>query len=212
MSIKNTIKYTPHHLALVMALMFSTFTHSAVIQLTDPSGMILSNNFESTINNADITFDSTVKIVSADSWTGHVTPSGGQGILEFLVNAPLVGSLSSAKDSIGFWFGNDDFGLVFDAVLEVFDGAGLIGSVAVSSNGNDFADQFIGLKSDMAFDSFHFYYERPQANQLAVYIDDVYLGVNNPMTSASVVTLPTPGSLALLSFGLITLGISRRKA
>jgi len=40
---------------------------------------------------------------------------------------------------------------VFDAILQVFDlSDALHGTLAVTSNANDFADQFLGLRSDTA--------------------------------------------------------------
>lgn len=180
-------------------------SNAAVItQLSDSTGLTLSNNFETTLNNADVTFSSGVLSGPASTWTASGTPSGTQGLVYYWTGSSLVGTLSSAKTSVGFWFGNDDFGYAFDAVLQVYSGASLLGSVSVAANKNDKADQFIGLSSDTAFDSFQVFYQRPQAHELAVYIDDLYLG------GGATSSVPESSSLALLALGLLGLGLRRK--
>jgi len=187
---------------LTSALISGNAVSAVITQLAAPGALTLSNNFETSKNNADVTFNSTATIMTAAQATSNVTPSGDKGLVDSVGNAPLIGTLSSATTSVGMWFGNDDFNLDFNAVLEIFDGSTLLGSVSVLSNANDYADQFIGLSSDIAFDSFHIYYQRPNAQQLSVYIDDVYLA------STSV---PEPATLTLLGLGLAGIGFSRKK-
>lgn len=189
--------------ALLTSLFVSGNSVATVItQIAAPGSLTLSNDFETSKNNADVTFNNTAYLILASDASSSVTPSGTKGLVDTVGNAPLIGTLSSAATSVGMWFGNDDYNLDFNAVLEIFDGATLLGSVSVSSNANDYADQFIGLSSDIAFDSFHIYYERPNADQLSVYIDDLYLGASS---------VPEPATLTLLGLGLAGIGFSRKK-
>jgi len=78
--------------------------------------------------------------------------------------------------------------------LEVFDaGNNSLGSITVAANRNDFADQFIGLRSDTAFRFVNISYQRPNAQELSVYIDDF---------GRSDYTVPEPGTSLLLLSGL----------
>jgi hypothetical protein len=184
--------------------MLSSQSFAGVIFLGSPASLALLNDFESTVNNASVSFDAQASLQPSGTWTEGVTPSGTQGLVESLGDAPLNGTFSSYYTSMGFWFGNDDFGLGFDAILEVFDGATSLGAVSLAANRNDFADQFIGLTSDTAFNKFQISYERPEASGLSVYIDDIYAGES---------AVPEPSILSLMVLALAGLGIrSRRKA
>ena len=172
-----------------------------ITQLFSPGEMTsptLLNDFETLKDNADITFDATATLAPASGWTSGVTPSGRSGLGDFIEGEPLDATLTTPAYEVGMWFGNDDFGLVFDAILEVFAGATPLGSVSLESNANDFADQFIGLRSNMAFDKVRIAYERPEAEQLAIYIDDFYVGV------------PEPSTLILVGLGLLGMASRRR--
>jgi len=178
-------------------------SNAAVItQLSGSAGLTLSNDFETTLNNADVTFNGSAAFGAASTWSDGTTPSGANGLVLSQEDSPLVGALSSSRTAVGMWFGNDDFNYVFDVILEVYSGASLLGSVNVVVNRNDKADQFIGLSSDTAFDSFHVIYQRPQAQNLSIYIDDLYLG-----GSASV---PESSGLILLALGMLGLVIRRK--
>jgi hypothetical protein len=191
-------------LLLLAFVTVAASANSAVItQLFDPATLTLSNDFESTKDNGDVTFEASAEVVLARLYADSVTPSGIKGLADTLGNAPLEGTLSSPSTAIGLWFGNDDFGYTFDAMLEVFFGGGSLGSVTVAANRNDFADQFIGLSSDTAFDRFQITYQRPEAQELSVYVDDLYLGKAG--------SIPLPATLALFGLGLAGLGWSRRK-
>ena len=162
---------------------------AVITQLLSPGEMTsptLINDFETVKDNADVTFNATSTLITASAATEGVTPSGLRGLSEEDENEPLTAILASPAFEIGMWFGNDDFGLVFNAVLEVFAGAASLGSVSLPSNANDYADQFIGLRSNMAFDEVRISYERPAAEGLSIYIDDFYVGVPEP---ASAITL-----------------------
>jgi hypothetical protein len=177
-------------------------TAANVTQLVGPGGLTLVNDFESVRDNSAVNFLSSTDAARelAFRWTSSVTPSGTWGLVEIGFQAALVGTLSSPATAVGLWFGNDDFGLVFDAILRVYSGATLLGSVSLASNGNDFADQFLGLESDTPFDSFDVLYQRPEAQMLAVYVDDVYVRA-----------APESDTLALFGLGLAGLGLSLRR-
>ncbi len=174
--------------------------NGAVIQIATPGGFAgatLVENFEDgNPNSPGITFDNTAGIFQADLITGNVTPSGNLGVGETAASEPLRVAFSGNHYEIGAWFGNDDFGLSFLAILEIFDeGNNSLGSVTVAANRNDFADQFIGLRSDAPFRFAEFRFQRPQAENLLLYIDDLYL---DPVD----LVVPEPGSLGLAMAGL----------
>jgi len=90
---------------------------------------------------------------------------------------------------------NDDFDLVFDAKLEVFDAlSNSLGFVSLNSNLNGFTDQFLALQSDTPFRSAHFSYQRPQDKQLSIYLDDFMF--------SSGTSSPEPSAYALIAAGL----------
>ena len=169
-------------------------------QLTNPT---LLNDFETVKDTAAVTFDATGFLVSASGASGS-TPSGDFGLGELRANEPLGALLTLPAFEVGMWFGNDET-RSFDAILEVFDGAVSLGSVSLQSNANDFADQFIGLRSNMAFDRTTIRYQRPEAGNLAIYIDDFYVGDGAPAPA------PEPATVLLLGLGLAGLGFARRR-
>jgi len=188
---------------LILLLCSSHPLSAAIItQLSDPSLLSLSNNFDNgfRVSNADFTVAEPYVVSKSNSGVGGINPSGARGV--FVDKPlPLIGLLSAENYGVGMWFGNDDYNLEFDAILEVFAGSDLLGEVRVAANRNDYADQFIGLSSDMAFDRFHLTYERPQAQRLGIWIDDLYLQ-RSP--------IPLPGTLFLVILSLIGLGTVRR--
>lgn len=112
------------------------------------------------------------------------------------LRGPRLGFLLAASLAAGYT-------IITHAVLEIFDGATSLGSVSLQSNANDFADQFLGLRSDTAFNRIEVTYSRPDAQQLSVYIDDLYLGDG--------VRVQEPAALSLLGLGLLGLGFARRR-
>lgn len=171
-------------------------SEATVILLNNPaaySGSIVAlDNFEGSVNVPGITFDGTAALGTAAAWTGGVTPSGQWGLTEAVGDEPLRATLGSDAYEVGMFFGNDDFGLTFNAMLEVFDAANnSLGSVIVAANRNDYADQFIGLRSSTAFRYVNISYQRPNAQLLSVYIDD--------FSFTDYVPIPEPSTAALLS-------------
>lgn len=191
-------------LATASMQLSSTASAATITQLYSPFAGCL-NNFE--LNKTDCaTFDASSTIVTAFLWTDSVTPSGSFGLVEAKEDVPLRATFG-ASNVVGMYFGNDDFNLIVDVKLSVFDSSNvLLGSVFVSANSNDWADQFIGLSSDTFFTSAEISYARPNAGILSVYIDDFRVG------SADV---PEPSSIALIAMALLSLfgfGVMRKRA
>jgi len=171
------------------------------------SPTIFTQDFETTpLDTPQLTFDPTVTQSSAVSSTGGVTSSGDFVGIEFEPDEPMTVLFSEDAFEVGLIFGNDDFFLIFDAILEVFDGSNTsLGSVNVSSNANDFADQFLGLRSDTAIRRADIRYQRPDAADLAIAIDDFTIGTNGATP------VPEPATLSLLALGALALGAAARR-
>lgn len=172
--------------APVCALGLACTGHAATItplQSLDEfvSPLVITNDFENGVNVSGITFGSSASVMPAIRYSRNVTTSGFMGLVENRGQEPMTAYLDAQAVEVGLYFGNDDFNLLFDATLSVFDAAGsVIGSVSVTSNGNDFVDQFIGLRSDTAFSSVGFAYARPAAQGLDLFIDDFSIGIGKP--------------------------------
>jgi hypothetical protein len=180
---------------LAAAVLLSSSTYAATItQLFAPGSLTLSNNFEDSENNADVTFNPEASLFGLAGGSAGIGPSGIRGLVADVNPLPLTGSFVAPQMAMGLWFGNDDYALIFDAVLTVYAGVTELGSVAVTSNGNDYIDQFIGLSSDMSFDAFKLSYASP-GDSLAVFVDDLY--VDNS-------AVPAPAAAWLLGAGRST--------
>lgn len=127
----------------------STVTHLSGLSEFQAAS-IFSNDFETSLNTPQIMFEHTTERLSARIVTRGVTSSGQFVATERHRDAPMrfTFDVPGPVFEIGLFFGNDDFSYRFDDVLEVFglDDTSL-GSVRVAANRNDFADQFIGLRS-----------------------------------------------------------------
>lgn len=156
------------------------------------SSVTYSNDFESVINTPQFTFEPTVQRDSAGIWTGGVTSSGEMGLVENVGNEPLRVVMTAPVREVGLFFGNDDFGYQFDAKLEVFDVSNVsLGSRIVPANRNDWCDQYLGLRSDTPIKSIEISYQRPDAQVLSIFIDDLKVGI-----------VPEPAGIGLVIIGL----------
>lgn len=165
-------------------------------EFTSVSQVVL--DFESpAFNVPPVTFDATTARFTSLDASGGVTTSGMWGLFEGdYLNDPMRAEFAVDVQEVGMYFGNDDFGLTFNAVLEAFDANNVsLGSVSVTSNVNDLVDQYIGLRSDAPIRAVGISYSRPQAMQLGVYIDDFTVGL----------AVPEPGTLPLAAAAIAAL-------
>ena len=207
------MKYVCTIVGLVCLFGAASLSPAAILSpIVGPAGFTSSttftDNFESgapntlPANTPAFTFETTARLGLASTWTGSITPSGLQGAVEESNNQPMKIEFTAPVSEVGMFFGNDDFGRVFNVNLELFDAANTsLGTVQVLSNGNDAADQYIGARSPVPVKSIAISYAQPNAQLLAVYIDDLKVGV----------AVPEPAGVALLLWGLLGLATSRRR-
>lgn len=192
----------------VPALVAGTSDASAgVLLLSDPSGInaTYSNDFETVASSGPVTFVSG-QLYQASFANAGGTSSGAYGLGVFSP-ANIEANFSTPFTAIGMYFGNDDTCCTrnVDAILSVYNGATFLGSVSVSANMNDTADQFIGLSSTDPFDRFILSYSN---DNLFRYIDDLQLGTADV---AGAVPEPATWAMMLFGFGLVGGAMRRRK-
>lgn len=190
-------------IALAAVVVPAYLTQAATItRISSPgeflAGTTVIDDFEAGAHNdpppsaAPFGFEGTSKLGSAEKWTGGVTSSGKLGLVEFYPDSPLQINFAMPVSEVGMYFGNDDFGRIFNVNLELFDANNVsLGKVQVRSNGNDQADQYIGARSNGPARSALVYYDQPNAQLLSVYIDDLKVGL-----------IPEPSSVVLAVCGL----------
>lgn len=199
-------------LAVLFAAVVGPVASAALLTpIASPAGFAspttYTNDFETAINLPQFTFDATAELELATILSFGVTSSGVQGLKEFdnltNPNGPLNVTFTAPVHEVGMFFGNDDFSFQFNAILEIFDAANIsLGNVQVAVNRNDFVDQYIGVRSDTPIKYATISYQRSQAQQLAVFIDDFKIG-----------TIPEPTGAVLISAGILSLaaGIRSRR-
>lgn len=198
------------HIAIVAFATLTAVATPAIAQVTalTSAGQIPTsyiNDFETGVKNSGpVTFDSGSRIVEADAYATSVTSSGAFGLGSGGYPGVITANLSNSYNEVGLYFGNDDrcCSNGFSAVLSVYNGATLLGSVNVAANMNDFADQFIGLSSVTAFDRVTIDYG--QAG-LYTFIDDFRLG-----TVAAVPETATWGMM-IAGFGMMGAALRTRR-
>lgn len=160
---------------------------------------VLLQDFETSKDTAWVTFGANTALTLATAATGGVTPSGVQGLSGGRFDDPLRATLAADAYEVGLTFGNDV--VAFIARLIVYDAANQsLGAVTLATNANDWADQFIGLRSDVAFRFVEFVFGQ-DAQNLAMYIDDFAVGGQT--------AIPEPVSILLLGSGLTGMIVRR---
>ena len=169
------------------------------------NGPVVIEDFEDAVFVPGVSFSASSRTTSAAASSG-VTTSGVFGLLSATFPQPITMTFTSPVYSAGLYFGNDEPSFSFQAFLDLFQGATLIITFAVTANRNDFVDQFIGFNSDVGVTSMSVRYGSP-GNQPALFtfIDDVQF---NTQPQASV---PEPATLALLGTGAAMLAARRRR-
>ncbi len=172
------------------ALMGASVASGDITQVFDPGdltgGPFTVEDFEDDIFEAGATYSASSGIlrVTAENFTDNGTPSGLWGLSTVLFPDPITITFDVAATSVGMWFGNDDLCCAdgFFANLDIFGTSGLLGTISVDANMNDFADQFIGFNSDNAVTSVTIRYGNGGDVGLFTYIDDVYFNIPSPCT------------------------------
>lgn len=184
--------------------------NAVIIQVASPAGLTQGpytlETFEGALG-AGVTYSASSGTFTATAagFAGGVTPSGVLGLSTGSFPDPISLIFTNPVSSAGLWFGNDDLccSAGYTAFMDIFDINGLIGSISVVANMNDFADQFLGFISDQAVTSVTVRYGTGTNVGLFTYIDDVYF--NQAQQG-----VPEPLTLALFGIGLLAL--ARRRA
>ncbi|MBU2712421.1 PEP-CTERM sorting domain-containing protein [Zooshikella harenae] len=200
-------------LTTILATSFST--HAVITQVGSTAGMSQGpyalEDFEdaSFVSGFTASASSGVSTVSAGTYASGGTPSGTSGLSTGTFPDPIMVAFATPASSVGMYFGNDDTccSSTFTAFLDIFDVGGLIGTIGVVANMNDFADQFIGFISDEAVTKVTLRYGTGSDVGLYHYIDD--LQFNNAGTTPEPDPIPEPGTLGL--FALLAGVLLRRK-
>lgn len=184
--------------------------NATILQVSNPGaltqGPYTLETFEAGLG-AGVTYSSTsgVRTVTASGWANGGTPSGSRGLTTNAFPDPIFLDFTNPVSSVGLWFGNDDLccSTGFTAFMDIFGTSGLIGSISVVANMNDFADQFLGFVSDELVTRVSVRFGNGSDVGLYTYIDDVYFNVAQQ-------SVPEPLTVSLLGLGL--LGLARRRS
>jgi hypothetical protein len=182
------------------------FAKASLIILDSPSEFKSTfdvEDFETGLVNTALSFSGLgrVFIESAASASSGITTSGLFGLVVDSTNPNTLRiNFNINVNETGLWFGNDAFGNIFSAYLFAYNEANeLLGSASKETNGNDFVDQFIGLRTTQNISYLIFEYPKSESRGLSIFIDDVSYGL---------IKVSEPNSL--LIFAILVAFISRK--
>lgn len=196
-------------LVFACASFVSVGAQATIIQVFSPAGLTQGPYTLETFDDLDL-----VPGVTASAATGLVVanlafapsfPSGDTGLSTGSFPDPITFTFDVPASSVGMFFGNDDTCCAsgFDAHLDIFNNAVLLGTVSVTANMNDAVDQFIGFISSELVTSVTIRYGSGTDVGLFTVVDDLYFN-----TAQSVAE---PAMLGLLCLGLAGFGIAARR-
>jgi hypothetical protein len=147
------------------------------------SGSLVVEDFEDEVFVPGVTFSSNsgVQRYTSGVASGGVTTSGIWGLSTIISPEPIVFefAFSQPARSVGMFFGNDDTccASTFTAYLDVFGAPGLLGTIGVEANMNDYVDQFLGVNSDTPITSVQLRYGSGFNVALYHFVDDFQFAV-----------------------------------
>jgi hypothetical protein len=141
-------------------------------------------NFEDENFVSGVSFSSNSGITryTSGAASGGVTTSGLWGLSTSSAPEPILFNFALGRParSVGMFFGNDDPTYAtggFTAYLDVYGTSGLLGTIGVQANMNDFVDQFLGVNSASPITSLQLRYGSGFDVSLFHYIDDFQFSI-----------------------------------
>jgi hypothetical protein len=194
----------------ILALSCETAHALTVTQVFSPAelnGSLVVEDFEDASFVPGVTFSSNSGIIllTSSSASGSVTTSGILG-LSTIGLEPIDFDFANSQParSVGMFFGNDDTccSTGFTAYLDVFGASGLLGTIGVQANMNDYVDQFLGVNSDTPITRVQLRYNSGFDVSLFHFVDDFQFAV-----------VPEPiGVVAITWIFAAALALRRRRA
>ena len=142
------------------------------------NGSLVVEDFEDEALVPGVTFSSNsgVARLTSAAASADVTTSGLWGLSTNNSPEPILFdfAFSQPARSVGMYFGNDDTCCTtgFTAYLDVFGAPGLLGTLGVQANMNDYVDQFLGVNSDTPITSVQLRYGSGFDVALYHFVDD----------------------------------------
>lgn len=195
----------------IALLALASAAQATIVQVAAPGalgpGPITLETFEGALG-AGVTYSasSSITIGNAGTYASGGTASGTRGLSASSFPDPITLTFAAPTSSVGMYFGNDDIccSSGFTAYLDIFNAGGLIGTIGVEANMNDFADQFIGFTSDELVTKVTIRYGNGSDVGLYTFIDDVQFNV-------AAAPLPEPASLALAGAAMAAVAFVGRR-
>jgi hypothetical protein len=158
-----------------------------VTQVLSPAGLhgpLIVENFEDENFVSNVTFSSNSGIAryTSGAASGGVTTSGDWGLSTNHSPEPIQFhfAFDQPARSVGMFFGNDDLPFApagFTAFLDVYGASGLLGTIGVQANMNDYVDQFLGVNSATPITNLQLRYGSGFDVSLYHFIDDFQFSV-----------------------------------